>query len=262
MPPRSSFHRRQHGIFSPRRRHSRLPTLPGISSHRREPPRLASSGTGSAMPPGQTARHLTPWQGTYSHLGTGKLKSRAPRQARRCRIASMTVSSPGPHADRDGELAGGDGGRAARRHGGRKGVEPWRPPCTTAQGGLQLAIAGTRRSRSRHRTANRQELAEAEPTANRRELPLAGRAAACREVFSLPRGGCIRVYSCALVLDVLHALVHSTPPSPGPLVAAALEQLPRAVRCRIPHGQSSLVPCAKVAQSRGRLVRDTHGARG
>jgi hypothetical protein len=78
----------------------------------------------------------------------------------------------------------------------------------------------------------------------------------------LPRGGCIRACSCALVLDVLHALVRSTPPSPGPLVAATLEQLPRAVHCRIAHEQSSLVPCTKVAQSRGRLVRDTHGARG
>jgi hypothetical protein len=174
----------------------------------------------------------------------------------------MTVSSPGPHADCDGELADGGGGRAARRHGGREGVEPWRPPCTPAQGGLQLAIAGTRRSRGRPPHCQSPGACRSRPTANRRELPLAGRAAACREVFSLPRGGCIRACSCALVLDVLHALVRSTPPSPGPLVAAALEQLPRAVRCRIPHGQSSLVPCAKVAQSRGRLVRDTHGARG
>jgi hypothetical protein len=155
MPPRSSFHRRQHGIFSPRRRRSRLPTLPGISSHRWEPPRLASSGTGSAMPPGQTARHLMPWQGTYSHLGTGKLTSRAPQQARRCRMASMTVSSPGPHADRDGELAGGGGGRAARRHGGREGVEPWRPPCTPTQGGLRLPSRGLVGPAAVHRTATR-----------------------------------------------------------------------------------------------------------
>jgi hypothetical protein len=120
-----------------------------------------------------------------------------------------------------------------------------------------------------HRTANHRELVE--PTANRRELPLAGRAASCSRAGRSP--ACRRGMHPRVLLHAgarhptrTSALAIAVTGGPGGCFegadVAAPGQLPRIIRCRIPHGQSSLVPCAKVVQSRGRPVRDAHGARG